>query len=163
MQIAPAGTDAGRRIQGGGNEMSQGPRGGWVRVVFAGVGALVFAGALGCMNTDKPKGDTKPATNTKQPTPGLPGTPTLPGTPGSGGGMTKTGQQPYNPSGPTGTASGLGTGPTGFQQPGFQQPGFQQTGFQQTGFQQTGGFAGTPTSRTTGQPTYNTGTGTSVT
>lgn len=94
--------------------MTQGPRGGWVRVVFAGVGAVFCFGVIGCLGTDKPKDMSKLPTNTKQPGPGLPGTPMLPGSQGMGAGNTKFGQQPlnqyqYGPS-QTGTSSGLGSG-----------------------------------------------------
>ena len=120
----PAGTDAGR-IDNPGEAitMSQGPRGGWVRAVFAGVGVMFCAGLVGCTGLDKPK--DKQATNTKQPGAGLPGTPRLPGAPGTGvagaagtgagmGGLQPIGGTNYNTVGTGGrTPGGTGFSTTG--------------------------------------------------
>src|SRR5262245_36046751 len=70
--------------------MAQGPRGGLVRAAFAGLGAVLCAGVLGCMNTDKAPvpnkyGTSINGTNNKAVTPGLQGAKSLPGQPGSGG------------------------------------------------------------------------------
>lgn len=121
--------------------MPQGTRGVWGRAASMGLGALLCAGAVGCMGTDK---DRMPpprigANNTgKSVTPGLPGTPMLPGS--SGVSATKstqpgtTGGNPY---------AGYGSG------------GIQQTG----GFATGAGTGATPGGRTVVQPSGPTGAG----
>lgn len=161
--------------------MPQGRRGGWARIVFAGVGALACAGFVGCLNNDKSKDSIRPANNTKQPGPGLPGTPMLPGMPGTGIGTPKTGQLPTNQFGTsgTGTVSGVGTGTTGFQQPGgFAAPAGNRTGVSpavNTGFgsgapggslapsvQPSVGYQPAPSSGAGGTPAPNWGSGTTT-
>jgi hypothetical protein len=67
--------------------MSQGPRRGWVRAVFTGLGIIVCTGLVGCWSADKDKDSIpqKYGSNTKQVGAGLPNTPRIPGMPGSGG------------------------------------------------------------------------------
>lgn len=88
--------------------MSQGPRGGWVRGLLAGLGGLLCVGLVGCTEIDKPK----LGTNAKQPKAGLPGTPLLPGQPATGTAGTR---QPVTGTGmgfqpQTGTPAGRTTG-----------------------------------------------------
>jgi hypothetical protein len=75
--------------------MTQGPRRGWVRAAFTGLGVVLCAGLVGCMNGDKEKGfPPRIGANSKQ-TPMITNTstPRIPGQPGSGGvGLGPTGQ-----------------------------------------------------------------------
>ena len=90
--------------------MSQGPRGGWVRRLFAGLGMMLVVTVMGCTDIDKPK----MGTNTKQPGPGLPGTARLPGQPGVGGVSGQSGLGgTMQPMGNTGTPVGR-SGATGY-------------------------------------------------
>lgn len=118
--------------------MPQGPRRGWVRAVFAGLGVVVCAGAIGCTGLDKDKAPPKIGSNVmgkqQQPGPGLPGMQTLPGQPGSGLATTRTplpgSNNPY-------AGYGMGAG----------------AGVQQTGSWNTGAGAGNV------RPPYSPGTG----
>ncbi len=116
--------------------MPQGARGSWSWAVRTGLGAVLCAGAMGCMNSEK---DRMPpprigANGGKQvtPPPGLPGIQPLPGASNPVGASARPGPPGYNS-----PYAGAGSGATGIQQ--------------------TGGFAtapgtGQPPARTIGQP-----------
>lgn len=98
--------------------MPQGARGWWVRAARMSLSAVLCAGAIGCMNTDKPPPPKFGANNTRPitPQPGLPGLQPLPGAttgPGTMGNNTRPGQPAFNPPGSNGLqpAGGFATGP----------------------------------------------------
>lgn len=98
--------------------MAQGPRRGWVRAAFTGLGALLCAGAIGCTGLDKPVppkigANTGTGANGKQIGPGLPGTPMLPGSPGMG--ASRTPQPGFgNPAAGVGGSGVMQTGGTNY-------------------------------------------------
>jgi hypothetical protein len=97
---------------GEGKIMPQGPRRGWVRAAFTGLGVVLCTGLVGCMNSDKDKFPPRIGTNTKQPGP-MPNAPRIPGQPGSGGvGLGPAGQPGTNTFQPTG-GFGANTGRMG--------------------------------------------------
>ena len=93
--------------------MPQGPRRGWVRAAFTGLGVVLCTGLVGCMNGDKDKFPPKIGTNTKQPGPGcrisvIPGQPE-PAVLSSDG---ATGTNTFQPTGGLGANTGrMGTVP----------------------------------------------------
>ncbi|MBA4187607.1 MAG: hypothetical protein C0467_06265 [Planctomycetaceae bacterium] len=102
--------------------MPQGVRGWWVRAIHMGLGAVLCAGAIGCMNTDKDKISPPPrigANGGKQqlPPPGLPGLQPLPGSTTPVGAAPKAGQPGYNSpfagAGATGTPAATNFGAAG--------------------------------------------------
>jgi hypothetical protein len=117
--------------------MPQGPRRGWVRAVFTGLGVVLCTGLVGCMNSDKDRVIPSKIGNTKPAPPGLPGLNRIPGPPGSGGvGVngqptnggfqptggfgSVTGRQPNSNIGVSGAGLGAGPGIVPSMNPGFQ-------------------------------------------